>query len=83
MLAPFRAYGWFQWLAAYISLSTTLRQLFLSLLTTSALAAACTNLLHPAHSHMSISHVSLLSLSQHHHSRLNHFKIYFRDNEFE
>jgi hypothetical protein len=32
---------------------------------------------HPAHSHISIIHVSLLSPSQHHHSRLNHFRIYF------
>jgi hypothetical protein len=33
--------------------------------------------------HISITHVSLLSPSQHHHYRLNHFKIHFVDNEFE
>jgi hypothetical protein len=36
-----------------------------------------------AHIHINISHVSLLSLSQHHPSRLNHFRIHFMDNEFE
>jgi hypothetical protein len=36
-----------------------------------------------AHSHISISHISLLSPSQHHHSRLNHFRIQFVDNEFK
>jgi hypothetical protein len=36
-----------------------------------------------AHNHISISHVSLLSPSQHHHFRLNHFRIYFVNNEFE
>jgi hypothetical protein len=35
----------------------------LSLLTTSAPAVAYTSLQHPAHSHISISHVSLLSHS--------------------
>jgi hypothetical protein len=35
---------------------------------------------HLAHSHISII---LLSLSQHHHFSLNHFRIYFMDNEFE
>jgi hypothetical protein len=29
------------------------------------------------------SHISLLSSSQHHHFRLNHFRIYFMRNEFE
>jgi hypothetical protein len=33
---------------------------------------------HPAH-----IHISFLSPSQHHHSRLNHFRIHFVDNEFE
>jgi hypothetical protein len=33
---------------------------------------------HLAHSHINISHLSLLSPSQHH-----HFRIYFVDNEFE
>jgi hypothetical protein len=34
--------------------------------------------------HQSIqSHISILSLSQHHHYRLNYFKIYFVDNKFE
>jgi hypothetical protein len=31
----------------------------------------------------STSVILVFSLSQHHHSRLNHFKIYFVDNEFE
>jgi hypothetical protein len=38
---------------------------------------------HPAHSHISISHISILSPSQRHHSRLNHFRIYFVDKIFE
>jgi hypothetical protein len=38
---------------------------------------------HLAHSHISISHINVLFTSQHHHSRLNHFRIYFMDNEFE
>jgi hypothetical protein len=33
--------------------------------------------------HLAHNHISLLSPSQHHHSRLNHFKIHFVDNEFE
>jgi hypothetical protein len=41
------------------------------------------NLQYLVHSHINISHVSLLSPHQHHHSRLNHFKIYFVDNKFE
>jgi hypothetical protein len=36
-----------------------------------------------AHSHISISHISLLSPNQQNHSRLNHFRIHFVDNEFE
>jgi hypothetical protein len=45
----------------------------------------CSNsrLYHTAHSHISISHVTLFSPTQHHHSRFNHFIIYFVDNEFE
>jgi hypothetical protein len=38
---------------------------------------------HLAFSHISISYISILSSNQHHHSRFNHFKIYFVDNEFE
>jgi hypothetical protein len=53
------------------------------LLTTSASAASCTSLQYPTHNHISISHVSLLFLIQHHYFTLNHFKIYFLDNEFE
>jgi hypothetical protein len=34
-------------------------------------------------SHISISYVNLLSLIQFHYFRLNHFKIYFVDNELE
>jgi hypothetical protein len=41
------------------------------------------NLQHPTHTHISISHVSLLSPNEHHHSRLNHFRTHFMDNEFE
>jgi hypothetical protein len=69
--------------AAYISLSTMPHQFSLSLSTISVPAAAYTSLHHPVHSYISISHIRLLSLSQHHHSRLNHFRIYFVDNEFE
>jgi hypothetical protein len=36
-----------------------------------------------AYSHISIRYIRLLFLSQHHHFRLNHFKIYSIDNEFE
>jgi hypothetical protein len=32
---------------------------------------------------ISITYISILSVSQHHHYRLNHFKIYFVDNKFE
>jgi hypothetical protein len=46
----------------------------LSILTTNASAAAYTSLQYPAHSHISISHVSFLSPSQLHHYRLNHFR---------
>jgi hypothetical protein len=42
-----------------------------------------TSLQHPAHSYISISHVSLLSPSQHHYSKLNHFRIHFVGNKFE
>jgi hypothetical protein len=35
------------------------------------------------HNYININYVSLLSLSQHHHSRLNHFRIYFVYNKFE
>jgi hypothetical protein len=41
------------------------------------------SLQHIGHNHISISQVSLLSPSQHYHFRINHFKIYFVDNEFE
>jgi hypothetical protein len=41
------------------------------------------SLQYPTNSHISISYVSLLSNSQHHHYRLDHFRIYFVDNEFE
>jgi hypothetical protein len=37
------------------------------------------SLQHLAHSYISISHVSILSPSQHHHFILNHFIIYFVD----
>jgi hypothetical protein len=33
--------------------------------------------------HLAHSHIILLSLSQHHHFRLNHFKIHFVDNKFK
>jgi hypothetical protein len=38
---------------------------------------------HSVHSHISISHISLLSPNQHHQLRHNHFRIHFMDNEFE
>jgi hypothetical protein len=38
---------------------------------------------HLAHTHISISHINILFISQHHYYRLNHFRIYFMDNEFE
>jgi hypothetical protein len=38
---------------------------------------------HLAHSRISINHISLLSSNRHHYFRLNHFRIYFMDNEFE
>jgi hypothetical protein len=41
------------------------------------------SLQHSNHSYISISHVNLFSLSQHHHSRLNHFRIYFVDNKLK
>jgi hypothetical protein len=71
-------YCWFQWWAVSISLLITSHQLSLSLLTISALAAVCTNLQHSTH-----SHISLVFPSQHHYSRLNHFRMYFVDNKFE
>jgi hypothetical protein len=33
--------------------------------------------------HEGINHISLLSPSYHQHSKLNHFRIHFVDNEFE
>jgi hypothetical protein len=33
--------------------------------------------------HLAHSHITLLPPNQHHHSRLNHFRIHFMDNEFE
>jgi hypothetical protein len=69
--------GWFQWWAA-LSLPLDHATSVLSLSSTSALVAVCTSLQYPAY-----SHVSLLSPSQHHHFRLNHFIIHFMDNEFE
>jgi hypothetical protein len=62
-----------QWVIS-IFLSTTPHQLSFPLSTTSAPAVVCTSLHHPVHSHISISHVSLLRPSQHHHFRLNHFR---------
>jgi hypothetical protein len=62
-----------------LSPSTMLHQLSLSPSTTSPPATACISLQYPAHNHISISHISLLSPSQLHHFRLN----YFMDNEFE
>jgi hypothetical protein len=47
-----------------LSLLTTPHPLSLFLLTTSSPVAVCTSPQHPAYSHISISHVSLLSLSQ-------------------
>jgi hypothetical protein len=38
---------------------------------------------HLAHSHISITHNRLLCLSQHHHFKLNYFRIYFLDNKIE
>jgi hypothetical protein len=58
-------------------------QLYLSLSITNATATVYINLQHLAHNHISISYGSLLSPSQHHYSKLNHFKIYFVDNEFK
>jgi hypothetical protein len=46
-----------------------------SLLITNALAVASI--------HIHISHIIILSHSQHHYFRLNNFKIYFVDNKFE
>jgi hypothetical protein len=45
-----------------------------SLLTTNAPVASI---------HIHISHIIILSHSQHHYFRLNNFKIYFVDNKFE
>jgi hypothetical protein len=41
------------------------------------------SLQHLTYSHISIKYISLLSLSQHHPSRINHFRIHFVDSEFE
>jgi hypothetical protein len=38
---------------------------------------------HLTHIHITINHISLLSHSHQHHSRLKHFRIYFVDNDFE
>jgi hypothetical protein len=38
---------------------------------------------HPAHNHINICHISLLFHSQHHHSRLTYFRIYFLNNKIE
>jgi hypothetical protein len=46
-------------------------------------AVACISLHHPVYNHISISHVSLLSPNQLHHSRLNYLKIHFMGNEFK
>jgi hypothetical protein len=41
------------------------------------------SLQHLTHSHINISHASILSLRQHHHLRLNYFTINFIDNKFK
>jgi hypothetical protein len=38
---------------------------------------------HLAHGHINISHIRFFSPTQQHHSRLNHFRIDFMDNEFK
>jgi hypothetical protein len=68
--------GWFQWSPGCISLWPKPRQLSLSLSLTTVSAAGYSSRL------QSIS-ISFLSPSQYHHSRLNHFRIEFMDNEFK
>jgi hypothetical protein len=70
--------GWFQVLSWCITFSSTLSQLSLSLSSTPHPHGSSSSLYHLAH-----SHISLFSLNQHHHSILNHFRIYFLDNKIE
>jgi hypothetical protein len=59
---------------AYIDCATSTFSLPLDY---SAPAASCTNLQHLAHNHINISHIILLSLSQHHHFIINYVDIEF------
>jgi hypothetical protein len=65
----------------YLTLDHAIYQFSLSLSTTSTPTAGCISLHHLAHNYISISHINLLSPSQHHYSRLNNFIIHFVDNE--
>jgi hypothetical protein len=56
---------------------------FFFLSTTDTLTAVYISLQYPINSYISITHISLLFFSQHHYYRLNNFRIYFVDNEFE
>jgi hypothetical protein len=51
-------------------------QFFLSFSITSAPIASCTNVQHQVYNHIGINHVSILSPSQFHESRLNYFRIH-------